>query len=282
MVMLRVLILSLMMILIPLQAMDENAVRTYMEKYIKEKTKGSIKKIDILSSYPVPGAESWQVNFLAMKVDIDFAGAKQDATIYQTVFTKGEKITFKLMKKGKNGSRDLEYADFLKPKVPFDAYDNAHFLMGSPNAPHKIVVFSDPFCPYCREKIPEIMEVVKANPTTYGLYYYHFPLLRIHPAADLTTKAMHIFQRRGDVKNMMALYDLFIEPEEKNTNEILKAIKEKTGVKFTLAELQSEEVVEALRIDMAMQNRLQVTGTPTIFIDGMWDKMRTDYKKYAK
>ncbi|HHH19474.1 MAG TPA: hypothetical protein ENK86_03020 [Campylobacterales bacterium] len=126
------------------------------------------------------------------------------------------------------------------------------------------------------------MNVVNANPKTYGLYYYHLPLLRIHPAADLTTKAMHLFQKKGDIKNMMALYDLFLEPTETNPKEIIKAIKEKTGVTFTLAQLQSEEVKEAMRVDMAMKQRLQVTGTPTIFIDGMWDKMRTEYKKYAK
>jgi len=31
-----------------------------------------------------------------------------------------------------------------------------------------------------------------------------------------------------------------------------------------------------------MKRRLQVTGTPTIFIDGEWDRLRKAYKKYAR
>ncbi len=31
-----------------------------------------------------------------------------------------------------------------------------------------------------------------------------------------------------------------------------------------------------------MKKRLQVTGTPTIFLDGMWDRQRKDLEKYAR
>lgn len=279
---LKIVIVSLLALTLQLQAMSEPAVKQYMRNYIEKKMNAPVKKIDVVSNYLIPNAGGWEVYFLSMKVGIMLGGTQRDAIVNQTVFTKGEKITFKLMKKGKEGQKDVDYANILKPKVPMDAYDDSHFLMGSRSAPHKILVFSDPFCPYCRDKLPEIMNVVNANPKTYGLYYYHLPLLRIHPAADLTTKAMHLFQKKGDIKNMMALYDLFLEPTETNPKEIIKAIKEKTGVSFTLAQLQSEEVKEAIRVDMAMKQRLQVTGTPTIFIDGMWDKMRTEYKKYAK
>ncbi|MCH9740333.1 MAG: thioredoxin domain-containing protein [Epsilonproteobacteria bacterium] len=276
------LILSLMVISVNLHAMDEYGIKNYMKTYIERKMNAPVKKIDVISNYTLKEAPGWEVYFLSMKVNIKFGESYRDAIVPQTVFTKGDKITFKLMKKGKNGRKDLNYAKLLKPKVPIDAYDAKHFLAGSRDAPHKIVVFSDPFCPYCREKIPEILDVVNANPKVYGLYYYHLPLLRIHPAADLTTKAMHIFQHKGDMKNMMALYDLFLEPSERNPKEIIKAIKAKTGVTFTLAQLESEQVKESIRVDIAMKRRLQVTGTPTIFIDGMWDRTRNAYKQYAK
>ena len=282
MIMLRILVLSMFIMAFQLQAMSEMSVKTYMYNYIKKKMNAPVKKIDVVSNYTIPDAGRWEVYFLSMKVGVMLGGVRRDAIVHQTVFTKGDEITFKLMKKGKGGKKDVNYADILKPKVPIDAYDDEHFLLGSKNAPHKILVFSDPFCPYCGEKIPEIIDVVKENPKTYGLYYYHLPLLRIHPAADLTTKAMYLFQKRGDIKNMMALYDLFLEPTETDPKEIIKSIKDKTGVTFTLEQLQSEEVKEAIRVDLAMKQRLQVTGTPTVFIDGIWDKMRNEYKKYAK
>ena len=280
--MLRILVFGMFVMIFQLQAMSEMSVKNYVHNYIEKKMDVPVKKVDVISSYPVPDARGWMVYFLSIKVGIKLGGVRRDAIIHQTVFTKGDKITFKLMKKGMGGKKDVNYASILKPKVPIDAYDDEHFLLGSKNAPHKILVFSDPFCPYCGEKIPEIINVVKENPKTYGLYYYHLPLSRIHPAADLTTKAMYLFQKRDDIKNMMALYDLFLEPTETDPKEIIKSIKEKTGVTFTLEQLQSEEVKEAMRVDLAMKQYLQVTGTPTIFIDGMWDKTRNDYKKYAK
>ena len=276
------LVVSMFVVTFQLQAMSEMSIKNYVHNYIEKKMNAPVKKIDVISSYSVPDSGGWEVYFLSMKVGVMLGGVQRDAIIHQTVFAKGDKITFKLMKKGKGGKKDLNYANILKPKVPIDAYDDAHFLLGSKNAPHKILVFSDPFCPYCKEKIPEIIDVVKKNPKSYGLYYYHLPLLRIHPAADLTTKAMYLFQKRGDIKNMMALYDLSLKPTETDPKEIIRSIKDKTGVTFTLEQLQSEEVKEAIRVDLAMKQRLQVTGTPTIFIDGMWDKMRKEYKKYAK
>ncbi len=281
------LIFLLIITILQLNAMSETAVKDYMQKYIETKMKSSVSRIDVISSYPIEQAPGWDVYFLSMKVKIKMGKSYQTATVPQTVFTNGDKITLKLMKKGKvkkDGTRrpSKNYAELLKPKVPIDAYDDEHLLMGSKTAPHKILLFSDPFCPYCKEKIVEMEQVVKANPNTYGLYYYHLPLLRIHPASDVTTKAMHIFQTRGEIDKMLKLYHLSVAPSETNVDKILKDIKAKTGVLLTKAQIQSPEAVEAMRVDMAMKRRLQVTGTPTVFLDGIWDRSRKVYKKYAK
>jgi len=268
-------------------AMSDNDVKNYMKRYIEAKTNSPVSQIDIISTYPIEDAPGWRVYFLSIKVKMKIGDSYQNAIVLQTVFTKGDRITLKLMKKGKlrrDGTRrkGKNYADLLKPKVPIDAYDDAHFIAGSKNAPHKILLFTDPFCPYCRAKITEIMNVVRNNPRTYGLYYYHFPLVRIHPASDVTTRAMHVLQKRGDINNMLKLYHLPIEASETNVDKILKAIKDVTGVTITKADIYSPEVREAMRVDMAMKRRLQVTGTPTIFLDGAWDRLRKEYKKYAR
>ena len=56
--------------------------------------------------------------------------------------------------------------------------------------------------------------------------------------------------------------------------------EKKTGTKFTVEEIYTKEINEAFAFDMAMKKRLMVTGTPTIFIDGMWDSSRFLYKKF--
>jgi hypothetical protein len=284
---LKVIIFLLTITILQIDAMSDVAIKKYMKNYAESKMKLQVSQIDIVSSYPLKDAPGWKVHFLSMRVKVKIAESFQTATINKTVFTNGKRITVKLMKKGRikrDGTRkkSVSYSKILKPIVPMDAYDDEHFLAGDKNAPHKLLLFSDPFCPYCAEKLPEILKVIKDNPHTYALYYYHLPLLKIHPASDVTTRAMHLFHKKGDIKNMVALYDLFLEAQETNIKEILRAIRVKTGVVFTKKQLFTSEIDNAMRIDMAMKRRLQVTGTPTIFIDGKWDKSRKEYKKYAK
>ena len=284
---LKAILFLLTIIILEASAMSENSIKKYMGNYVKNKMKLEPKQIDIISTYPIDDAPGWSVHFLDMIVKVKIGDSYQDAIVKKTIFTKGNRLTVNLMKKGKlrrDGTRkkSRSYTKLLKPMVPTDAYNDEHFLVGSKTAPHKILIFSDPLCPYCAKKVPEVFSVVKANPKIYGLYYYHFPLVKIHPASDIITKVMHIFHKRGEIDKMMALYHLSIGPKESNIDKILKAIKAKTGVLFTKEQLSTPEIKEALRFDMIMKNRLQVTGTPTIFIDGKWDRMRKEYKKYAK
>jgi protein-disulfide isomerase len=278
----KTVLLILISLTFNLNAMSEMEVKRYMKKYIEKKMHSPVKKIDVISKYHIDEVPDWEVYFLSMRIDITLGGKTKTTTVPQTIFTKGEKITFKLMKKGMNGEKNINYAKLLKPKVPKSAYDDAHFIAGSKKAPHKILVFSDPFCPYCQTKVPEVLQVVKANPKTYGLYYYHLPLLKIHPAAKLVTRAMHLFHKEKDIDKMMALYDLFLEPTETDPKEIIQAIKEKTGVTFTKKQLSTKALKDAIAVDLKMRKQLQVTSTPTIFIDGKWDRKRENYKQYAK
>ncbi|MBU1669299.1 thioredoxin domain-containing protein [bacterium] len=269
----------LLTILFTLQvyAVDDNGVRHYIKEYMETKMKSPVDKIETISNYTVEGTNGWEVYFLSLEMRIKIGKTYSKQTVPQVVFTKGNKIAFSL-----KDEDDQPYEKLLKPKVPKEAYDDAHFLVGSKDAPHKLLVMSDPFCPYCQEIIPEMIEMVQDNPKTFGLYYYHLPLLRIHPASDMTTKAMHIFHKRGDISNLKSLYYLLVDPRETNEQVILKAIKEKTGVRFRRKEIHAADIKKALDFDLAMKKRLMVTGTPTIFLDDVWDPTRFRYKKYLK
>lgn len=258
-------------------AVSDAGVRHYVKQYLENKTKSPINKIETISHYVVDDTNGWEVYFLSLTMNINTEQGYQERKVPQVVFTKGNKISFSLKDEDDQG-----YENLLKPKVPKEAYDDAHFLVGSKKAPHKILVISDPFCPFCQELIPEMIEMVQDNPKVFGLYYYHLPLLRIHPASDVTTRAMHIFHQRGDVRNLKLLYHLLIDPRQTDERVILKAIKDKTGVTFTQKQIHARDIQKALDFDLDMKERLMVTGTPTIFIDDVWDPTRFRYKKYIK
>ncbi|CAA6803947.1 MAG: Secreted protein, suppressor for copper-sensitivity ScsC [uncultured Sulfurovum sp.] len=266
----------LLMILATAQLLgvSQKSVEFYVKKYIEKKTNSPVKHVETLSSYVIEGTNGWKVYFLSLEVSVNMNNQFIDKKVNKVVFNKGSKIAFSL-----KDSQGKDYANILKPKVPMDAYNKKHLLAGNVNAKHKVLVMSDPFCPYCQEIVPKLIEDVQKNPSVFALYYYHLPLLRIHPASDITTKAMHIFQERGQIRKLKQCYHLLVSEKEKNPKVILKAIEEKTGVYFTQKELNNKAIVDALAFDLAMKKRLMVTGTPTIFIDGTWDPTRMKYKE---
>ena len=260
-----------------LHALNQEGVHHYIKQHIEKKTQSPVTRIETISTYPIQGANGWEVYFLSLNVDVKVGRATKKRTVSQIVFTKGNKLAFSL--KDKSGQ---DYKKILKPKVPDEAYDSEHLLVGNADAKHKILILSDPFCPYCQEITPQLIDEVKANPTTFALYYYHLPLLRIHPASDTATRAMLIFQKRGEIEHLKDMYHLVVNPREINAEVVLRAIKDKTGVQIKRVDIYSDDVNNALNADKSMKKRLMVTGTPTIFIDGMWDPTRMAYKNYLK
>jgi len=260
-----------------LHALNQEGVHHYVKKYIEKKSDSPVTHIETISTYTIADANGWEVYFLSLDVEMKIGRTTKKRTIPQVVFTKGNKLAFSL--KDKSGQ---DYKQNLKPRVPIEAYDKEHLLVGNKDAKHKILILSDPFCPYCQEITPQLIDDVKANPATFALYYYHLPLLRIHPASDTATRAMLIFQKRGDIEHLKDMYHLIVNPREINAGVVLKAIEDKTGVKIKRVEIYSNEVNRALEVDKRLKKRLMVTGTPTIFIDGIWDPTRVAYKGYLK
>ena len=267
----------LLIILISSQvfAISQKDVEFYVKKYMEKKMHSPVEKIETLSTYEVQGTKGWQVYFLALKVKVKMGKVYRIRDVSQVVFTKGKKIAFSL--KDKKGQ---EYSKILKPLVPQSAYLKSHLLAGDENALHKIVFISDPFCPFCQEIIPPLIETAQKYPNVFALYSYQLPLLRIHPASRVVTKVMVLLHEEGKVEDYKKMYHLLVSERERNDHVILKAIEKKIGRKFTLRDIANPKIQKVLDFDMAMKKRLMVTGTPTIFIDGFWDPSRMAYKRY--
>jgi len=268
-------LLVMVLATVQLFAVSQKSVEFYIKKYVEKKTKSPVQNVETISSYIIGGTNGWRVYFLSLDVQVKMGKEVIAKKMNKVVFNKGGKIAFSL-----KDNQGKDYAKILKPKVPKNAYDKKHLLVGDVNAKHKVLVMSDPFCPFCQEIVPKLIETVQKNPKLFALYYYHLPLLRIHPASGITTKAMHIFQERGQIGKLKQCYHLLVSEKEKNPKVILNAIAKRTGIHFTEKELNDVKIQEAFEFDKAMKKRLMVTGTPTIFIDGIWDPSRFKYKEY--
>ena len=78
------------------------------------------------------------------------------------------------------------------------------------------------------------------------------------------------------------IYSLKIAQQEKDMKKILAAVKKHAGYSVTAAQVNEQSVKAALKADADAAGKMMVSGTPTIYIDGQWDKMRDGYKKLIK
>jgi len=253
---------------------DPKKLLRYVKKSVVKNPDVVVKGVTIVESKTHEKLPGWTILLTTMELEYQ----KKQIQAPETMFYKDGLITGHLIDL-KTGN---DYRDNIKPTVPESYYDDAHLLFGNKDAEHKILIFSDPQCPFCQEVIPAIFKAAKENPTKIALYYYHLPLLRIHPVSGPLTRVMHVAQHEGRADMVEKLYSLKINHRETDVTKILAAVKSYSGYSVTAAQINAKDVIAAMKADEKAASRMMVTGTPTIYIDGEWDKMRDGYKKLLK
>ena len=253
---------------------DNKVLLNYIKRNVVKNPQVEVKGIKIIEKKTHKDLPGWDIYLTSMQLKFQ----KKDIDAPEMIFVKDGLATGHLasLKTGR------DYRNEIKPTVPAELYDDAHLLFGNKNAKHKILIFSDPQCPFCQEVVPEIFKASKKNPEQIAIYYYHLPLKRIHPVSDTLTRIMHVAQTEGKIDVVEKMYTLKINPRETDMKKIIAAVKKHSGYEITEEKIKSEEVAKALKADEKAAVRMMVSGTPTVYIDGQWDKMRDGYKKFIK
>ncbi len=253
---------------------DTKTLLKYVKKNVVKNPEVKVNGVTVLESKTVKELPGWTV--LLTTMDLTFQ--KKEIHAPETMFIKDGLITGHLV----NLKTGKDYRTEIKPTVPASMYNDEHLLFGNKNAKHKVLIFSDPQCPFCQELVPEIFKAAKENPTKLAVYYYHLPLLRIHPVADVITRIMHVAQNEGKMDMVNKIYSLKIDPRETNATKIIAAVKKHANYSVTEAQINAKEVKDAIKADTDAAGKMMVSGTPTVYIDGEWDKMRNGYEKLIK
>ena len=253
---------------------DNKTLVKYVKRAVVKNPQVTVKGVTLIEKKTHKDLPGW--NILLTTMDLAYQGKEIHAP--EIIFVKDGLMTGHLV----NQRTGNDYRDEIKPTVPESMYKASHLLFGNKDAKHKILVFSDPQCPFCQEVVPAIFKAAKAHPETLSVYYYHLPLLRIHPVSGILTRVMHIAQEQGKLDVVEKIYTLKIDPRETNMKKVLAAVKKHTGFSVTEAEVNAAKVKEAIKADELAASKLMVNGTPTVYIDGQWDKMRNGYKKLIK
>lgn len=154
----------------------------------------------------------------------------------------------------------------------FDIDTSASPIKGTPDAPVTIAVFSDFECPYCSKLVPLLDQVFKDNPKNIKIAFKNLPL-KMHEMAGPAALAALAANEQG---KFWEFHDrLFIE--NKLTADSFTKIATELGLnqeRFN-ADVKSPVLLEKLKKDVEEAERLGITGTPAVFVNGKKLNQRT-------
>jgi protein-disulfide isomerase len=229
-----------------------------------------------------------------------------EETVHLAAGPRGQDVKFLI---SKDGSKILQGNVYdvannpFKPdlnKLTTDSHTDPN--LGTAGAPVVIVAFSDFECPYCKEEAKMIRQnLLAAYPTQVRLYFKPFPLESIHPwskAAAIDSKCVY----KQNPNAFWSYHDWIFEHQTEITAENLKdkvmewakTEKDVDGVQLAAC-IDSKATEPEVDATLAQGKKLEIDGTPTLFINGRrinqtidWANLKTllddeiEYQKTAK
>lgn len=173
------------------------------------------------------------------------------------------------IKKGLNQTDVLaEVADYIestKKVYEFDLKDTP--FRGSPNAKVQFVEFADFQCPHCREAGRVFSEIEEKYGSKIAVYFKHFPL-SAHSEARYAAQAATAAAKQG---KFWPMHDLIFENQMNLSKEKIDSFARQIGLNFQKfkKDVDSAEVSAKVEADRAEGEKANLTGTPTIFLNGV-------------
>ena len=135
-----------------------------------------------------------------------------------------------------------------------------------------IVEFSDFDCPACALTYPTVKDFVDSNSDKVRLVYRHFPLVSIHPNAQLAAVASEVAAESG---LFWQYHDLLFKnqalwSDSTKAEDLFADYAEELGMdrSFFIDQLSNEQLIANVFEDTAKARELRLNATPTFFING--------------
>ncbi len=242
-----------------------------------EKTYGanpSVKSLTVkmTSKTKVKNKKNWTAYFMEIS-----AVLKDNRKVKQQMvwFSNGEIFSKELF----DVKTETPMSDYVAIEFKDEYYKKENLIYGNKNARNKIVIFSDPLCPFCRSFVPKVINEMKKEPDRYAIYYYHLPLESLHPAAVNLVKAAVALEMKGGKNVVLNLYKVNVDAKEKDAKKILKAFNKVMKSNITVKDINTDAVKKHVKADIKIAEALMVNGTPTMFVNNKLDKSKRKYKE---
>lgn len=143
-------------------------------------------------------------------------------------------------------------------------------VLGPQNAPVTIVEFFDPACETCRAFYPIVKNLLKQHPGEVRLVIRYAPF---HQGSDIVVKLLEASKLQGKywpvLEMVLASQPMWADHANPNVELAYKAA-EQAGLDSgrALADAGTPAIAAVLRQDVEDLTALQVTKTPTFFVNG--------------
>lgn len=254
---------------------EDKKVVDFLKKSFSNNPSVVIKEITVSDKSKVDSMSGWSAYIIKVDAKIKAQEGERDVVQKMIYFSNGKLITQDLVDLNTNES----LKENITPTFKDSFYSKANLVYGNANAKHKVAIFSDPLCPYCRTYVPEAIEFMKKDPKKFAIYYYHFPLVSMHPASVVLTKAAIAAELKGHKNAVLDLYKVEVNPRETNAEVILKAFNQVLKTNIKVADIASAEVTKHFDFGMHVADELMVQGTPSVYFNSKVDKTKKMYEK---
>jgi protein-disulfide isomerase len=149
--------------------------------------------------------------------------------------------------------------------VPVDDRDH---ILGPEDGPVTLVEYGDYQCPYCARAHPIARDLLRRRTNLVRFAYRHFPLIEIHPYAELAAEAAEAAGARG---RFWAVHDWLFANQARLSPVTLIAALVDLGLdgEAIAEELRDHRFLGKVQSDFVSGVRSGVNGTPTFFINGI-------------
>ena len=148
-------------------------------------------------------------------------------------------------------------------------------VLGSPNAPIHLVEFGDYQCPYCQQAYPVVKQLLENYGAKISFSFRDYPL-PMHPQSPKAAEAVRCAGQQGKYWDF---YNALFSDQKLAVSD-LKQEAGKLALDTAAFDkcLDSGEKTNAVAKDATEAQQLQLSGTPTFFINGRLFSGSTTYE----
>ena len=259
-----------------LEASSSNKdIESFLKKQFSNNKNIVSMEVRVEQKIPIKELEGWYGYILSSDAIVKAKPKNRKVTQKMVWFSNGTVITKELV----DIKSGISLKEYVTPPFKDEFYKKENLIYGNEDAEHKVAIFSDPLCPFCRNFVPKAINDMRKQPNKFAIYYYHLPLAQLHPAAVDLSKAAVAAELQGKKDVVLNLYKVKVDAREKDTKKILAAFNKTMKTDIKPEDLKAKAVLKHIVSDLDIAEAIMVNGTPTVFFDGKLDKTKRKYEK---